>query len=214
MMRKLFYVSTAAFWIAVAGFWIGNLLVPGTDTRATAAEREIGAAELAALHLLELVLPVAGEFGRGDLVDAEVSQGEEKPEGLPRRLEFPSEALNVFLADQTLDDGSAGRRCQQDHFLVHYQGFIRVPTTGTYTFYTINDDGFRLTIGTEVVINAWYDQGPDVFNAAGTISLIGNWRYKLDAWLYENMGGAEAHLYYALGESEAALVPSSWLSTP
>ncbi|NEW97793.1 cytochrome b5-like heme/steroid binding domain-containing protein [Rhodopseudomonas sp. BR0G17] len=47
MMRKLFYVSTAAFWIAVAGFWIGNLLVPGTDTSATAAEREIGAAELA-----------------------------------------------------------------------------------------------------------------------------------------------------------------------
>lgn len=47
MMRKLFYVSTAAFWITVAGFWIGNLLVPGTDTRATAAEREIGAAELA-----------------------------------------------------------------------------------------------------------------------------------------------------------------------
>lgn len=47
MMRKLFYVLTAAFWIAVAGFWIANLLVPGADTAATAAEREIGAAELA-----------------------------------------------------------------------------------------------------------------------------------------------------------------------
>ena len=52
------------------------------------------------------------------------------------------------------------------------------------------------------------------FNAEGSVSLLGSWRYKLDAWLYENMGGAEAHLYYALGESEAALVPSSWLSTP
>ncbi|MFT4279248.1 MAG: cytochrome b5-like heme/steroid binding domain-containing protein [Rhodopseudomonas sp.] len=47
MMRKLFYVSTAAFWIAVAGFWAGNLLVPGSEQTATAAERDIGVAELA-----------------------------------------------------------------------------------------------------------------------------------------------------------------------
>ncbi|WP_114358729.1 MULTISPECIES: cytochrome b5 domain-containing protein [Rhodopseudomonas] len=47
MMRKLFYVSTAAFWVAVAGFWIGDLLSPATEPTATAAERSIGAAELA-----------------------------------------------------------------------------------------------------------------------------------------------------------------------
>ena len=135
----------------------------------------------------------------------------------PRHYRRPCLVRTYGQLDQDFGVGSAGPRCQKNHFLVHYQGFIRVPTTGTYTFFTINDDGFRLTIGTEVVINTWYDQGPGEFgdfNAEGSVSLLGNWRYKLDAWLYENGGGAEAHLYYALGESEAALVPSSWLSTP
>jgi cytochrome b involved in lipid metabolism len=47
MMRKLYYVSTAAFWIAVAGFWAGNVLTPGAKQKALAAERDIAAAELA-----------------------------------------------------------------------------------------------------------------------------------------------------------------------
>jgi cytochrome b involved in lipid metabolism len=47
MMRKLFYASTAAFWIAVAGFWAANLLTPGVEQKALAAERDVTAAELA-----------------------------------------------------------------------------------------------------------------------------------------------------------------------
>jgi cytochrome b involved in lipid metabolism len=46
-MRKLYFLSTAAFWIAVLGFWIGNVLSPGTDHGDVAAERDVGAAELA-----------------------------------------------------------------------------------------------------------------------------------------------------------------------
>jgi hypothetical protein len=95
---------------------------------------------------------------------------------------------------------------------VRYQGFIRVPTTETYTFYTSTDDGFRLQIGRSVVIDDWEDQGDEEWNAEEAISLVANRRYALDAWFYENGGGAVAELYYSVGGGESSVVPGSWFS--
>jgi hypothetical protein len=108
------------------------------------------------------------------------------------------------------------RRCGDDDLLLHYTGQLRVPQSGDYTFYTISDDGFRLTIGTELVIDDWEDQGPAMgdgdWNADGEISLVGGRRYVLDAWMYENGGGAVAKLYYSVDGGDAELVPSTWYS--
>ena len=109
-------------------------------------------------------------------------------------------------------EGSVGRRCNDDDFLVRYQGFIRVPTTETYTFYTSTDDGFRLQIGRSVVIDDWEDQEDEEWNAEEGISLVANRGYTLEAWLYENGGGAVAELYYSVGGDEPSVVPSSWFS--
>jgi hypothetical protein len=108
--------------------------------------------------------------------------------------------------------GSVGRRCKKDDFLVRYQGFIKVPSTDTYTFYTSTDDGFRLQIGQSVVIDDWADQEDEEWNAVGVIALAANRRYTLDAWLYENGGGAVAKLYFSVGGDEPSVVPSSWFS--
>ena len=108
--------------------------------------------------------------------------------------------------------GSVGRRCKKDDFLVRYQGFIKVPSTDTYTFYTSTDDGFRLQIGQSVVIDDWEDQEDEEWNAVGVIALAANRRYTLDAWLYENGGGAVAKLYFSVGGDEPSVVPSSWFS--
>ena len=110
-------------------------------------------------------------------------------------------------------EGSVGRRCNDDDFLVRYQGFIRVPTTETYTFYTSTDDGFRLQIGRSVVIDDWEDQPSGEWNAEEEISLVANRRYALDAWLFESQGIAVAELYYSVvGGGEPSVVPSSWFS--
>jgi PA14 domain len=113
------------------------------------------------------------------------------------------------------EQGKISRRCGVDDLLLHYTGQLRVPQSGDYTFYTISDDGFRLTIGTELVIDDWEDQGPEeigVWNADGEISLVGGRRYVLDAWMYENGGGAVAKLYYSVDGGDAELVPSTWYS--
>jgi len=87
-----------------------------------------------------------------------------------------------------------------------------VPTTETYTFYTATDDGFRLQIGRSVVIDDWEDQSIGPWNAEEEISLVANRGYTLEAWLYENGGGAVAELYYSVGGGGLSVVPSSWFS--
>lgn len=125
------------------------------------------------------------------------------------------ETTMLLQINHDWEGGKISRRCPVDDFLLHYSGKLRVPQSGDYTFYTISDDGFRLTIGTELVIDDWEDQGPGVigdWNADGEISLVGGRRYVLDAWMYENGGGAVAKLYYSVDGGDPELVPSTWYS--
>jgi hypothetical protein len=80
-----------------------------------------------------------------------------------------------FSATDTLDPLTP-----DDEFAVHFFGYLNILTSGTYTFTSFTDDGFRLTIGGEVVSEFPNDRAPasstDSVNlAAGlyTFSLIG-----------------------------------------
>ncbi len=42
---------------------------------------------------------------------------------------------------------------RQDHFAVAYEGYIEVPATGIYTFYTYSDDGSKLYLHDQLVVN-------------------------------------------------------------
>lgn len=44
-------------------------------------------------------------------------------------------------------------RNQDDYIGFRYTGYVDVPTTGSYTFYTTSDDGSKLYIGTTLVVN-------------------------------------------------------------
>ena len=104
--------------------------------------------------------------------------------------------------------------CGPDDFLVHYNGYLKVPRTGVYTFYAAVDDGFHLQLGREVVLYDWEPQGADYFyfNVEGDIRLTGGRAYELNAWLNQGGGGKDAHLYYSVRGSEPQLVPASWFS--
>lgn len=71
------------------------------------------ALELAALDLPELELPVAGQLGPGQLLDAEpVEEGDER-EGFRAGHQLALVAMDVLLVDQAFDDGGArGRRAE------------------------------------------------------------------------------------------------------
>jgi alkaline phosphatase D len=42
---------------------------------------------------------------------------------------------------------------RKDHYAVLYEGLVKVPTSGVYTFYTYSDDGSRLFIDQQEVVN-------------------------------------------------------------
>ena len=97
-----------------------------------------------------------------------------------------------------------------ERVIVKYWGFIYVPGTGsqTLTFYNSSDDGFYMKINNQLVINNWAEQGPSYYNGSGSITLTGGQYYALEAWYYENGGGAAAMLYWNQTGS-IALVPTS-----
>jgi hypothetical protein len=64
-------------------------------------------------------------------------------------------------------------------------------TAGTYDFTAIADDGVRLYVDGELVIDQWHDQGPTAYTATRTLT-AGDHTVRMD--YYENAGGADARL--------------------
>ena len=101
--------------------------------------------------------------------------------------------------------------CNSDRVTIHYYGTLTVPQTMSYQFKNIADDGFYMTLNNQVVINNWYDKGCGG-NWGAPITLTEGTSYALDAWFYENGGGACSTLYYQTSANWAQ-VPSSWFGS-
>jgi hypothetical protein len=58
------------------------------------------------------------------------------------------------VATGTTDQFEISRRTQEVHLGFRFTGFVEIPKDGTYTFFTVSDDGSKLWIGkSEVVTN-------------------------------------------------------------
>ena len=104
-----------------------------------------------------------------------------------------------------------------ERVLVKYWGYIYVPGSGsqTLTFYNSSDDGFYLRINNQTVINDWQEQGPGFYNGAGSITLMGGQYYYMEAWYYENGGGAVSRLYWnQTGSIQIVPTSSYYLTEP
>jgi glucose/arabinose dehydrogenase len=120
----------------------------------------------------------------------------------------------VARIDPTIDFnwalGSPASGIGVDTFSVRWTGQIEAPVTGTYTFYTQSDDGVRLWVNGQQIINNWSDHGST--ENSGTIALTAGLRYELRMEFYENGGNALARLSWSSGTSvPKAVVPSTRL---
>ena len=96
-------------------------------------------------------------------------------------------------------------------FSVKWTGQILAPTTGAYTFSTDSDDGIRLWVNGQELINDWVGHA-ETFDT-GTISLTGGQRYNIEVDYYQNQGGAIAELMWAGPNFSQVLVASNNLYT-
>ncbi|HEX8522538.1 MAG TPA: PA14 domain-containing protein [Tepidisphaeraceae bacterium] len=99
-------------------------------------------------------------------------------------------------------------RNKMDGYGFQYVGYITVPTTGTYTFYTNSDDGSTLYIGNTQVVNndglhGGQERSGQVVLAAGTHAFKVNY--------FENAGGEGLSVSYSGPGISKQLIPGSVL---
>jgi hypothetical protein len=100
--------------------------------------------------------------------------------------------------------------CGGDYVMIHYTGFITVPTTDSYTFLAQVDDGWYMTIGDTVVNDNWVLKGCGGWWSQ-PITLEGGKSYPIDAWFYEYGGGACNQLIYQNSKTWD-IAPVDWFS--
>jgi hypothetical protein len=104
-------------------------------------------------------------------------------------------------------NGSPGNGVSADHFTVRWTGSVQAQFNEPYTFYTTVDDGVRLWVNGQMIINEWIDQGPTEWS--GTINLAGGQKYSLTMAYYENGGGAVAKLAWSSPSTAKGIIPQS-----
>lgn len=90
--------------------------------------------------------------------------------------------------------------------IVNFSGTIYAPQTGTYSFYSPADDGTKLIIDGSLVIDDWFDKG-----GGGSVRQINltEGSHAITLWYYENGGGANVWLYWAIPGTGLMIVPAS-----
>ena len=119
----------------------------------------------------------------------------------------------VSRVDPTVDfDWGAGGPATgiaADTFSARWVGTVQPATSGTYTFFTQSDDGVRLWVNGQQLVNNWTDHSPT--ENSGSISLTGGVRYAVRMEFYERGGGAVARLSWSGPSTAKAIVPQSAL---
>lgn len=96
-----------------------------------------------------------------------------------------------------------------DNFSVRWTGKIQPRTSGVYTFYITSDNGRRLYIDNELIIDKWisdYD-----IEYSGTVSLEQYKFYDIRLDYFEENGGANCKLEWSSLEQPREIVPKSQL---
>lgn len=97
-----------------------------------------------------------------------------------------------------------------DGFSVRWSGQILAPSSETYTFYTHSDDGVRLWINGQLMIDNWTNHAPT--ENSGMIPLIAGQSYDIRMEYYEAGGGATSQLLWSSPTKAKEVVPQSYLS--
>jgi glucose/arabinose dehydrogenase len=105
--------------------------------------------------------------------------------------------------------GSPSPTIRNDRFTIVWQGLIRIPFDGDYTFYSTSDDGVRVVIDEDVVIDAWIDKGPT--EISGTTTLQGGIFYPISIYYYEAAAQATISFSWSSNRIQKMVVPTEVL---
>lgn len=105
--------------------------------------------------------------------------------------------------------GSPDPSIGADTFSVRWTGWVQAPATGTYTFYTRSDDGVRLWVDDQLIINNWSVHA--VEEDSGTMYLNEKEKVNIRLEFYENGVNAVIQLYWAYPGQSKQIIPEERL---
>jgi hypothetical protein len=111
------------------------------------------------------------------------------------------------------DPGSPDPLVNVDLFTCRWTGQVEAPFSEDYIFYPATDDGARLWVDGQLVVNQWVDQGTTEV-ASPPITLVAGQKYDIVMEQYENGGGAAAYLRWSSPSTSKRIIPAMWLWPP
>jgi len=99
-----------------------------------------------------------------------------------------------------------------DMFSARWEGFIRPRYSEQYTIHVISDDGVRVWIDNDLLIDQWKDQPPTEHSAK--VQLEAGRKYPIRVEYYERTGGATLQLAWSSPSQAREVVPASQLYPP
>lgn len=96
-----------------------------------------------------------------------------------------------------------------DYFSVRWDGFIEARFDETYTFYTVSDEGIRLWVNGQLLINNW--TGHPATENSGTIALKAGECYPIRIEYFDNTGPAVVKLSWSSPSTPKQIVPKEQL---
>ncbi|MFZ2149517.1 MAG: PA14 domain-containing protein, partial [Sedimentisphaerales bacterium] len=109
-------------------------------------------------------------------------------------------------------DGAPDEAVGADSFSVRWTGQVEAAFTDTYTFYARSDDGVRLWVEGQQLVDSWVNRSPA--EDKGTIDLIAGQLYSVVMEYYDDSGGAVAELRWSSPHTPKQLIPQAALSLP
>jgi PA14 domain len=106
-------------------------------------------------------------------------------------------------------NGSPASSIAADTFSARYTGELSAPSNGVYTLYATADDGVRLSINNQTVLNDFSNH--TARTSSGTITLVANKRVPLKLEYYEASGGASLKLEWSGPGAARQVVPTARL---
>ncbi len=108
--------------------------------------------------------------------------------------------------------GSPDPSMGPDAFSVRWTGFVMPRYSETYTFTTTSDDGVRLWVGGNLLIDNWTDHAAT--EDSGAVALEAGRPYEIVLEYYENGGDALIKLYWSSPSGPREIIPAERLMPP
>ncbi|MCD6488108.1 MAG: beta-glucosidase [Desulfurococcales archaeon] len=134
--------------------------------------------------------------------------GEKPPEDL-ESVKPIREEIHPWINYVWWDNPAPG--VPSEFFAIMWKGFLYIPRTGEYRFYLTSDDGSRLWIDGQLVIDAWKDQPPTTYVSEPLMFEAGYHRIKY--YFYNRYAFAEAVLGWIPPFGEPGVIPREYFKS-